>query len=99
MADVQFEPFRPRGIMFQGVRDVANYGVKIYSIVYGQGPWLRGAFEGGFRAALAALPTPARAQGVRVSPSRSLIRGGARTTSSSACGTVRTSCRPGSSSR
>jgi hypothetical protein len=52
-------PFAPRPTTFLGVESHRGYSLKVYSIIYGDGPFRRGEFDAGFALALDALPTPA----------------------------------------
>lgn len=52
-------PFEPRRITFDGVRPVADWHIKIYSVLYEDRPLDEAAFVEGESLVLAALPRPA----------------------------------------
>jgi hypothetical protein len=52
------QPFEPRPIEFLGLRRVAGWTLKEYSVTYGPGPLRRADFEPGWQLLLAGLPEP-----------------------------------------
>lgn len=63
MDEPRFTPYQPRPLSFLGVESVAGYRLKVYAIRYGEGPFERGRFAGGWEAAISCLPEPARTPG------------------------------------
>jgi hypothetical protein len=61
--DLGYEPFRPRAIRFEGVREVRGYRLKLYSISVEEGSVPPEEFEGGFDLAFRELPDPAVSEG------------------------------------
>lgn len=57
------EPYRPRPIRFHGVRDLAEWRLKLYTIVYGGGDPSLPDYEGVWPLVTAALPEPAVTDG------------------------------------
>lgn len=53
------ECFRPRPVRFEGVRELAGYRMKVYSILYGTVPVEWDRFEEAMQLAEATLPRPA----------------------------------------
>ena len=56
-----FARYRPRPLTFLGLEPLAGYRLKVYAIRYGDGPFDRDRFIGGWALASAALPRPAAA--------------------------------------
>lgn len=57
------ELFRPRPVRFEGLRELAGYRLKVYSVRYGLGGLDRAVYEEGLALAGPSLPRPAVAEG------------------------------------
>ena len=57
------QPYSPRAIRFHGVRRHDSWKLKLYSVLYGTGPFDWGGFEPGLQAASSALPQPDASRG------------------------------------
>jgi hypothetical protein len=53
-----FTPYQPRPLAFLGVESVAEYRLKVYAISYGDEPFSRDRFAGGWALASKELPQP-----------------------------------------
>lgn len=58
MVSLEFTPYAERRTDFLGVRSFNGSQIKIYSIVYGNGPLERGLFEEGLARAAECIPAP-----------------------------------------
>jgi hypothetical protein len=57
------QPYRPRPIRFDGVREIGDWRIKLYSIAYHAAPMPDASFDEAWRIAQDQLPEPARANG------------------------------------